>query len=454
MKEQIFLEKVRFAVFNLKAHHQPVTYLAVSRSIGIHSLTWSGYSQVRAFVDQNLDSRYLNRSKRQEEREGILLPRVEKAIRQLEALSKPVTFYAVGKLLGVRSVTLKSYPRVSELVEQKGDTSLRRRRTEEEVVTKVYMAIQRLGSRAQSITYQSVAREIGMNPSTLKTYPQVKILLDEHSQSYHIYQRQQFSLREEKLFGQVKTAVAELKALGLPLTQRAICEKIGRNCSILRTYPRVKALIVQSASGYHALQRRSVQPTEDELLQRVEEAVASLVSLGKPITQKSLAQHVKISPRVLMQYPGIVEILKQRGYKKRQRGPERTEKLLGHIQEAINACKANEWPITKKELSRIVGVSCATLRYYPSVRALMTQAAKEDQQQRQEIRFQKREEELAQQVVNAIQQLRDSDKRISNQAVGNIVHLSYTGLHYYPKVRALLESVIAAQPPARKPEQN
>lgn len=82
----------------------------------------------------------------------------------------------------------------------------------------------------------------------------------------------------------------------------------------------------------------------------------------------------------------------------------------------------------------------------------MTQAANEDRQQRKEKRYQKREEELAQQVVNAIQQLRDSGKRISYQAVGNIVHVSSVGLHYYPQIRALLESAIAAQLLARKSE--
>lgn len=102
----------------------------------------------------------------------------------------------------------------------------------------------------------------------------------------------------------------------------------------------------------------------------------------------------------------------------------------------------------------MVGVNRATLFHYPAVRALMTQAANEDQQQRRELRYQKREEELALQVVNAIQQLRDSGRPVSVQAVGKIVHVSSVGLHYYPKVRALLESAMAAQPPTRKSEQD
>jgi uncharacterized protein with von Willebrand factor type A (vWA) domain len=102
----------------------------------------------------------------------------------------------------------------------------------------------------------------------------------------------------------------------------------------------------------------------------------------------------------------------------------------------------------------MVVVNRATLFHYPAVRALMTQATNEDQQQRREMRYQKREEELAQQVVNAIQQLRDSGMRVSVQAVGKIVHVTHVGLYHFSKVRSILESAIAAQSSTRKSEQD
>jgi hypothetical protein len=154
-----------------------------------------------------------------------------------------------------------------------------------------------------------------------------------------------------------------------------------------------------------------------------------------------------------MRFPRVVVLLEQYQQQKRQQGSTHEEEFFSRVQEAIQICKASGQPITKEGLSNMVGVNRATLFHYPTVRALMTQAANEDQQQRRELSYQKREEELALQVVNAIQKLRDSGKRVSMRAVGNIVHLSYVGLHYYPKVRALLESAIAAQPPTRKLEQ-
>ncbi len=99
------------------------------------------------------------------------------------------------------------------------------------------------------------------------------------------------------------------------------------------------------------------------------------------------------------------------------------------VRDAIHACKVNGQPITKDGLSSKVGVKRTTLFHYPAVRALMTQSANVDQQQRRDMRYKKREEELAKQVVNAIQQLRDTGSRVSVQAVGKIVHVSSVGLH-------------------------
>ena len=74
----------------------------------------------------------------------------------------------------------------------------------------------------------------------------------------------------------------------------------------------------------------------------------------------------------------------------------------------------------------------------------MTQAANEDKQERQERRFQAREEELTQQVVAALQQLRDQNRRITKRAIEKVVHVSNICL-YHPKVRVLIESAMQVQ---------
>lgn len=166
--------------------------------------------------------------------------------------------------------------------------------------------------------------------------------------------------------------------------------------------------------------------------------------VGEHITLEKIARKVKITDEVLLQYPQVVLLLEQHGYQKRKPRSERAEELLNLVKDTINVCKASGQPVTTERLSGMVGVNRAALHRYPEVRTLMTQAVTEDKQQRQERGFQSREEELAQQVNAALQQLRDNNRRISKRAIEAVLHVSNICL-YYPKVKALIESAIQAQ---------
>ena len=284
----------------------------------------------------------------------------------------------------------------------------------------------------------------GITVRTLKAYPKVRMLVDEHLQADHLYQLQQFAVREEQLLYRMEAAITELEALGKPFTQGELCEMVGMSRSGLKRYPRVNALLKQKATRHHVFQRLREQPEEEDLVQGVKEAIIDLTDRGERITPRKVARKVKISQEVLMQYPQVVLLLEQGGYKKRKPRSEREEELLGLVREAIHACKVNGQPITKVRLSGMVGVERAPLLRYPQVRALMTQAVKEDKQQRQERRFQAREEELTQQVVAALQQLRDQNRPITKRAIEKAVHVSNI-CSSYPKVRVLIESAIQVQ---------
>jgi hypothetical protein len=152
-----------------------------------------------------------------------------------------------------------------------------------------------------------------------------------------------------------------------------------------------------------------------------------------------------------MQYPLVVTFLVQQGCKKLKPGSERAVELYSLVQEAIHACKSSELPITKGELSRIVGVKYSTLYNDPTVRELMTQAVKEDKHKQQEIQFQQREDGLTRQVANAVQQLRDMGKKISVNAVMQYLHVSRSRLLCYPKVTSLLRNAILEHHPVCRP---
>ena len=179
-------------------------------------------------------------------------------------------------------------------------------------------------------------------------------------------------------------------------------------------------------------------------MQRVKEAIFDLTDRGEHIAPEKVGRKVNLSRQVLMQYPMVVLLLEQSGYKKRKLRSEREEELLDLVREAIHACKVSGQPITKMRLSGMVGLACAPLLRYPQVRVLMTQAVNEDKQQRQERRFQVLEEELTQQVVAVLHQLRDQNRRITKRAIEKAVHVSNI-CSRYPKVRVLIESAMQIQ---------
>jgi hypothetical protein len=74
----------------------------------------------------------------------------------------------------------------------------------------------------------------------------------------------------------MEAAITESEAMGKPVTQSDLCEMVGKTRSALRRYPRVNALLEQKISRHHVYQRRRVQPAEEELVQRVKEAIIDL----------------------------------------------------------------------------------------------------------------------------------------------------------------------------------
>ena len=447
--EQALLEKVRMGVMELEDHQQPVTYDNIGQKIGIPSSVWLPYAQVRAFVSQHLDSRYLRAMKERELYEASLLTRVEEALGTLELAGKPVSFQTVGKVLGIDPATLKTYPRVHALIEQRKSRSRFRERqagrSEEEVFAEVQRVILLLTERSMSVNYKAIAHEMGgISAQTLPTYPTVRMLVDEYLRSHQRYQLQEFALREEQLLRQMEAAITELEARGKPFTQSELCELVGMSRAGLRKYPRVNAFLEQKLTRHHGYQRRRMQPTEEELVQRVKEAIVELSDHGEHITLRKIARKVKITDAVLLQYPQVVLLLEEHGYHKLKPRSERAEELLTLVKDAINGCKASGEPITKERLSSMVGVDRAALLRYPEVRTLMTQAVTKDRQQRQDHRFQAREEELTQQVIAALQKFQDTNRRISPHAIGKVVHVSHL-CSYYPNIKVLIEDAMQAQ---------
>jgi hypothetical protein len=141
--------------------------------------------------------------------ENWVTERVQEAVSQLSISGQPLTIKAIREETGISKIGLYRYDRVktflggvNALIEQRKSPPHsgggQARRSEEEVSSDVQRAIALLTERSASINYATIAREIGgISAQTLQTYPKVRVLVDEHLQSDHLYQFQQFALRDE-----------------------------------------------------------------------------------------------------------------------------------------------------------------------------------------------------------------------------------------------------------------
>jgi hypothetical protein len=127
----------------------------------------------------------------------------------------------------------------------------------------VQRSISLLIERNVSVNYAAIAREMGgISTQTLRTYPKVRMRVDEQLQSHHLYQLQQIALPEEQLLSQLEATISELKALGKPFTKGQLCEMLGKSPSGIKKYPPANALLKQKITRHHLYHQLREQPEE------------------------------------------------------------------------------------------------------------------------------------------------------------------------------------------------
>lgn len=99
--------------------------------------------------------------------------------------------------------------------------------SEEEMVDRVQQAIQRLKQLKKPVTHRMISKMIQVARPRLNNYPQVKALLEQEAADARTYRERQRELLQEKIFEQVRSAIEHLESLGVPVTQKAICEIVG-----------------------------------------------------------------------------------------------------------------------------------------------------------------------------------------------------------------------------------
>jgi hypothetical protein len=240
---------------------------------------------------------------------------------------------------------------------------------------------------------------------------------------------------EEQVLTQVEEAIRHLQVRGLPVLPGTIGELVGRSVRDLHMYPRVSTVL-----NRHKLERgrqtvRLDHRREEELVQRVEQAIKQVEFLGKPVTQRRVCAVVGMTYQWLIQYPRVKAILlpiaSTRPENVTRRLHREDQKLLEQAEQVIRQLETWGEPVSPGRICELMGISRERLSTHPRLKALVDQYHENGPESRHRTR--EREAELVKRVETVIAQLASSGEPVTQRRVCKRVGLSQRYLERYPR---------------------
>lgn len=285
----------------------------------------------------------------------------------------------------------------------------------------VRSAIDILNEQGVSVTQARVYELVGLTPATLRHYPAIHELLRQAAQE----RRERSSTQQQVLCRNVQQAIEHLRVNGQRTSWNAIGSLVGRSWQQLSSDPQVAMLIKNALSDAE----KHRQQWEQNLPDRVQDAIAACLARNEPPTQKIIAQELGISRHILSKRPDLSTSIIQAN---RQMNESLRHTRAARIQAAAVALKQRGIPLTQRALAAEAGTYRGIFLYDPELRAVWQSLAEDDAREK--------EDELVRRVQTAIQQLEAENKRISLRAIEQRVSLSRSALIRYPRVFCIFKA--------------
>jgi len=384
------------------------------------------------------------------ESEEQVIKNVYEAVQQLKCLGKPVTQRAISEIIGISTHRLNTFTKIKSILRQLAvDAQIDRKKRRDshinEIFERVQKAIKDLESFGVPITQTAISERVGLSPKGLKYYPEIKELIEQYV-AEHSYVVKRSALRELELVAKIEAAIAEMRACNLRLTQTAISRAVGLSLvGLKKSYPLVKTLLEQFAVKK---QEREKPFCEDELYERVKEAIRHLKELAKNATLSAISKEVGISLSDLRCYPRVKTLLEQCSSElnsaSRKKSLANEDRILAEVKKAIAQLNTSGMPITQKAIGEIVGISVSALRRYSRVYTLLMQVAGQyhlEQYRSEQANFY--EDELVVKMEKAVELLESLGEPVTHRGVSRIMGLSASTLYLYPKLISRLKGIVS-----------
>src|SRR2546421_3941955 len=180
---------------------------------------------------------------------------------------------------------------------------------ERELTERLHEVMPQLQALGKPITVRIISQLVGVTPQGLQHYPELKALWEQTTRVLRAEWEERRRQYEDQLIEQVQKAIATLLELGRYPSQEAIAQLVHMSAGGLRYYPRVRALMKETANQRYRSRGLRKQPTEEEVVERIRVALAHLESSQRPVTPQRISDAVGLSLHKLRSYPQVEAIL-------------------------------------------------------------------------------------------------------------------------------------------------
>jgi TniQ len=314
---------------------------------------------------------------------------------------------------------------------------------EETILQQLEEATRQLSEEDVLLRPGQLCKRIGISVKGLKHYPRVKSWLNRYRKSYQ-FTIQKNHQREDELLQRVEQATVQLQEWGQPVTQTRICAIVGMTYYWLRTYPRVKARLLQLSAKHPENVERQKRLREERLLEPTRQAIQQLASCHEPLTQQTVSQAIGISREQFKEYSRLHALLQQHhksnpDYKRKVQ--LREEELVTRVEEAINQLTSSGESPTPRRICQMVGLPSIRLERFWRVKKLLDQYQSGTPRRRKQ-RASNEEKGFLERIEQAVEQLRKNGEPILPRSVAMIAHLPLQKIDDYPRVKARLQRIL------------
>ncbi len=332
------------------------------------------------------------------------------------------------------------------------------RGAEELVLQRVLLAEKLLRRQCKPVTQAVLLEMAGLRRWNIERYPRVQAVLRALNEERQRLQAARFQEHEDALVSQVAAAIIELRAQNKLVSQTGVSRIVGVGLSRLNYYPKVRSVLRAASEGPGGVgPGRNGKHTgvpkglsEAEMLIQVQSAIDSLRGRGKPATLREVTKWVNMPARKLREYPRVRALLDKVASERktlRQKSVEaqkavREAELLSRVLDAVESLQGDGIPVNQLTVSDKLRVSTPTLLYYPRVRAVVEEWEVARLALIESNRFGK-EDLLLEKVKDAISEISESGRAVTQKAIEEWLGLSVTGLSKYPRVWSILQDLKA-----------